>query len=211
MKHAVYSEFADIVDRLALLGLSVDLLRDAVAMGEAARNSCTANDPVSTPGYLAWARTIRGLRDLLAPEWRTSSEGGLDTVVAPDGTFAIAVTTGDDATGRKTGSPKTKYPKGKATASAIAKNQMWLRFDELEPIVFDPVPTARVTWLLLFAQGEGEVRCELSLPAAIGDDGRIETWSERIILPPVGRDGEPKVTPADQEPDIVIEVSRRTV
>ena len=80
-----------------------------------------------------------------------------------------------------------------------------------EPIVPGPVPTDRVTWLLLIARGVDEVRCELSLPAAIGDDGRVESWSERIILAPVGRDGEPTVSPADQEPDIVVEVSRRAV
>jgi len=211
LKNAVHHEPADVVDRLALLGLPVDALRDAVAMGEAARNSCTANDPAITPGFLAWARTTRGLRDLLAPAgWRRSCEGGLETAVAPDGKLALAVATGDESTGRAAGTPKTKYSKGPATAAAIEQNQLSL-FAEPEPIVPGPVPTDRVTWLLLIARGVDEVRCELSLPAAIGDDGRVESWSERIILAPVGRDGEPTVSPADQEPDIVVEVSRRAV
>ena len=178
-------------------------------MGEAARNSCTANDPVITPGFLAWARTTRGLRELLAPAgWQRSSEGGLETVVAPDGKLAVAVATGDEATGQPDNSPKTKYSKGPATVAAIEQNQLSL-FADLEPVVPGPVPTDRVTWLLLIARGVDEVRCELSLPQAIGDDGKIESWSERIILAPVGRDGEPTVTPADQEPDVVVEVSRR--
>jgi len=37
LNNAVHHEPADVVDRLALLGLSVDALRDAVAMGEATR------------------------------------------------------------------------------------------------------------------------------------------------------------------------------
>lgn len=204
MNTVVHHEPADVVDRLALLDLSVDVLRDAVARGEAARNSCTANDPGITPGFLAWARTTRGLRDLQAPAgWRRSSEGGLETAVSPDGKLALAVATGDEATGRAGSPPKTKYSKGPATAAAIEQNQLSLF---AEP---GRAELSRVTWLLLIARGVDEVRCELSLPKEIGDDGKVESWSERIILAPVGRDGEPTVTPADQEPDIVFEVSRR--
>jgi len=209
---AILHESTEVVDRLAVLGLTVDALRDAVGMGEAARNSCTANDPAIAPGFLAWAKTTRGLRDGLAPaDWRRSSDGGLETVVSPDGKLAIVVATGDEATGRIAGSPKTKYSKGPATAAAIEQNQLSFLFATPEPIVPGPVPSERVTWLLLIARGTDEVRCELSLPKAIGDDGKVETWAERIILEPVGCDAEPAVTPADQEPDIVVEVSRRAV
>lgn len=212
MNDPILHEPAEVVDRLAQLGLTIEVLREAVAMGEAARNSCTANDPVIAPGFLAWARTTRGLRDCLAvPGWQRSSDGGLETVVSPEGKLAIAVATGDDATGRIGGSPKTKYSKGPATAAAIEQNQLSFLFADSAPIVPGPVPTERVTWLLLIARGTEEVRCELSLPKAIGDDGRVESWSERIILGPIGRDGEPTVTPADQEPDIVVEVSRRVL
>jgi hypothetical protein len=208
---ATFVETQEVVDRLAQLGLSADALREAVEMGEAARNSCTANDPAITPGFLAWARTTRGLRELLAPEdWRRSNEGGLETTVAPDGNLALAVATGDDSTGRAGASPKTKYSKGPATVAAVEQNQLSL-FESLEPIVPGPAPTDRVTWLLLIARGGREVRCELSLPAAIGDDGRVEVWAERIILEPVSRDPEPTVNPVDQEPEIVVEVSRRAI
>lgn len=209
MKHAIHHENLEVVDRLALMGLSVDALRDAVAMGEAARNACTANDPTIAPGFLAWARTTRGLRELLAPTgWRRSSEGGLETVVAPDDKLAVLVATGDEFTGRVAGSPKTKYPKGPATVAAIEQNQLNL-FPDLEPVVPGPVRVDRLTWLLLISRGVGEVRCELSLPAAIGDDGRVESWWERVILAPVALDAEPAVMSADQEPDIVVEISRR--
>lgn len=88
-----------VTDRLAMLGLTVDVLRDAVAMGEAARNSCTANDPSIAPGFLAWAKTTRGLRDALAPaNWRRSSDGGLEAILSPDGNLAIVVATGDEGT-----------------------------------------------------------------------------------------------------------------
>jgi len=209
LENILHHEPAAVVDRLAVIGLDVNVLRDAVAMGEAARNTCTANDPAITPGFLAWARTTRGLRDLLAPRgWCRSNDGGLETVVAPDGKVALVVATGDEATGRAGVPPKTKYSKGPATAAAIEQNQLSL-FEDLAPIVPALAPADRVTWLLLIARESDEVRCELSLPAAIGEDGRVESWSERIILVPVGGDGEPTIKPADQEPEIEVSVSRR--
>lgn len=210
MNESILQEPMEVADRLAQLGLTVHVLRDAVAMGEAARNSCTPNDPAIAPGLFAWARTTRGLRDGLAlADWRRGSDGGLETVVSPDSKLAIAVATGDDATGRIGATPKTKYSKGPTTAAAIQQNQLSFFFATREPIVPGPGSAGRVTWLLLITRGTDEVRCELSLPSAIREDGKIESWSERIILEPVGLDREPTVTPADQEPNIVVEVSRR--
>lgn len=212
MPTPILHEPAEVVDRLAQLGLTPQALRDAVAMGEAARNSCSANDPAIAPGFFAWARTTRGLRDeLTAVGWRRSCDGGLETAVSPDGTLAITVATGDDATGRVGGTPKTKYAKGPATVAAIEQNQLSFLFAMPEPMVPGPVPTERVTWLLLIARGADEVRCELSLPRAIGEDGKVESWSERIILDAVGRDDEPTVISADQGPEVVVEVSRRAL
>src|SRR5947208_3653515 len=48
-------------------------------------------------------------------------------------------------------------------------------------------PTTHV--LLIAHQAGRGVRAELSLPLEIGEDGRIERWAERIILPPLEEDG----------------------
>jgi len=54
------------------------------------------------------------------------------------------------------------------------------------------------------------VRCELSLPVAIGTDMRVNQWQERIILLSIPLDGEPvEVTPPIL-PDIDVEVRRRS-
>lgn len=46
---------------------------------------------------------------------------------------------------------------------------------------------ALVTWVLLYVHERADehtrLRCELSLPSEIGARGRIDSWSERIILP----------------------------
>lgn len=53
----VHQAPADTAVRLADLGLDPETLRDAIAMGEAARNSGTPNDPAITAGHLAWGRS----------------------------------------------------------------------------------------------------------------------------------------------------------
>lgn len=76
-------------------------------------------------------------------------------------------------------------------------------------------PTAEVgedsamTWILLVYRTATEVRCELSLPTSISDDGQIDGWNERILIGsiPFGDDG-PEVVPPPQ-PDITIPVLRR--
>lgn len=213
LKNLVHHDPVDTFGRLKDMGLSIEILQDAVAMGESARASCTENDPAIVPGLLAWARTVRGLRELLKPEgWCGSRAGGLETVVSPDGKLAIAVATGDESTGFCGSTPKTKYPRGPSTEAAIEQNQLPF-FEEPEKRVAELTPSDRVTWLLLISSSPdtNDIRCELSLPNSIGDNGKVEQWSERILLPTVRRDPEPTLLPAHDESEIVVEVSRRVV
>src|SRR5262249_39614281 len=59
----------DVINALHELSpeLDVEVLREAALVGESFRDSCTENDPLSAPGFLAWARTVRALRELLIP------------------------------------------------------------------------------------------------------------------------------------------------
>lgn len=208
MSASIYAEPEAVFSRLVQLGLSSQILRDAVAMGEAAYNSCTSNDPLTSPGYLAWARTIRGLRELLVVQgWVKEHDKGLETVVSPDGGMAIAVAQGDENTGKRGFSPKTKRSRGPISHDVVSLNQLSFAFIEQRDRQ-NPFP--RVTWVLLMSRDEQEIRCELSLPESIGHDGRFDRWSERIILAPVVRDLDPHILLVDQEPDIEVHVSRRS-
>lgn len=208
----IIHEKADSLARLAQLGLTYEIVRDAILAGELARNSCTANDPPATPGILGWARTTRGLREGTIPlGWRASEAGQLSTCVDPTGAIAIAVATGDQATGDRRGEPKTKYPRGPATAAAIERNKMQLGlFDTPAPPPVEEEQSKVVTWLLLLSRTPSQVHCEVSLPGHIGSDERIESWEERIILAPVPTDPTP---PSErlEEPgaEIEVEVKRR--
>jgi len=194
-------------ERLEAMGLDEAILRQAVIDGELARASCTDNDPRVFRGQIAWARATRGLREALIPRgWKAAEKANLPVVVSPDNSTAITVSSGDDCTGLRDRSPKTRNPKGAATLAAIMRNVLQLNFGFIDD---DDDEAQRLTWVLLVARTRDEVRCELSLPAAIGEGGRVTSWAERIIMEPVSLGAEEPVSPPENEAAVEIEVVRK--
>ena len=194
---------------LARLGLTREPLREAVLAGLLARDACTANDPPFLPGIYQWGRTVRVLREGLAPSgWSRSDEGNFCTVVEPGGAFAIAVASGSEHTGLVgLEMPTTKRRKGPSTAEAVHTNAQLYLFPEFAPAV--TAEPDRATWVLLFYSDGKEIRTELSLPDSIGDDGHINGWRERIILGAQPLDGELAPITPDFGPDPTIDVRRK--
>lgn len=211
----MYVEEGAIEDRLAQLGLEEERLIEIARRGYIAFASCTPNDPPLYPGFSAWATMVRGLREYLLPAWSRCDENNYSLVVNPSGTMAIAVATGDDATGRIDASPTTKSSKGPSTADAVSSNQLQLElpyiFDSAPAVAEDAVPEEkRMTWIFLVHRARDEVRCELSLPTSMGTDGRVDGWRERIILKSFPTDPEViDITPPQPLPDISVDVKRR--
>ncbi len=206
------------VDRLAELGLSVEIVERVVRRADAEASICTALDPPIMEGLTRWGRTNRFLREELVPAgWRYDNPRLLPRTIHPSGEFAIVATTGDELTGLVDLQPTTKYPKGFATIQAVETNeQLALDFGDLD-LGPDDGQAADAgdlrTWFLLFHVDDDGFRVELSLPDAIMD-GRITSWAERIILPVFPRDGDrlaALITPGgdDQDGEIVVEVNRR--
>ncbi|MEJ0003786.1 MAG: hypothetical protein WDN30_09790 [Pararobbsia sp.] len=211
-------EHRDVEGRLAQLGLEEDRIAQIVKRGYVAFASCTPNDPPLYPGFSAWATMVRALREYLLPEgWERCDENNYSLVINPAGNVAIAVATGDDATGRADTQPTTKSSKGPSTVEAVISNQVQLDFGfpliEV-PETMRPASSEeqRMTWILLVHRARGEVRCELSLPTSMGVDGRVDGWRERIILGAIPTDPDlmeiTPPTPPDQ-PDIHVDVKRR--
>lgn len=207
---------SDVNARLAELGLEETRLSEIVRRGYVAFASCTPNDPPFYPGISAWATMVRSLREYLLPEWERSDENNYSLVINPAGNVAIAVATGDEATGQPGAIPTTKASKGPSTVGAVASNQMQLEL----PYVFPPIvalthPASanelRMTWILLVHRAQGEIRCELSLPTSMGSDGRVDGWRERIIMNAILTDPEVlEITPPQPpQPDITVDVKRR--
>ena len=196
--------------RLHELGLSLDVFHESMHAALLAWASCTENDPPSYPGTTLWAVAMRHLREQLLPKgWTKSDAANYCTVVNPDTTLAIAVATGDEATGvNKDGiQPKTKCPKGPETQAIVANNRQLDFFIAAGATNQMQVP---LTYILLLARTEEGLRGELSLPEEIGLDERVERWRERIILPPLGGDSDSlAMTAPEPAPLPEIDVVRR--
>lgn len=207
----LYVEVFDVKRRLKLLGLTVDILLNAVRAGFTARSNCSDLDPPMYPGQTMWAHTVRGLRQGTAPiGWKPDNASNYCVTLSPPG-VAVAVATGDANTGRPEAIPSTSSPKGPCTAEAVAVNQLNLdlRFPG-EESVSEPVdPGQRQTWLLLIYLDHSEVRAELSLPVGFDEQDRVTGWRERIILPSVDFDPNQIELPSDDSGDIDISVRRR--
>src|ERR1041385_3263678 len=185
-------------EQLELLGLTPEDLIEAIRFGESHRALCTPDDPPSYHGVTAWARTVRGLRigKLRHENWTKDDCGNYSTIVNPDKSLAIAVVTGDDATGifdtaKPFSQPKLKYTKGNKTREAVERNS-------LNPFLFDDMAADaraklaqieaaenRTTWMLLRRRKKDTVYAELSLPWKFSDAGQVSSWKHRIILDPM--------------------------
>jgi hypothetical protein len=86
--------------------------------------------------------------------------------------------------------------------------------NEMIKAVKDRSQQGQITWLLLIHCDwqQREVRCELSLPVGMDEEGRVDGWEERIILEPTPFDRDDLEIPDDeieQTPAITVNVKRR--
>ena len=212
MKVNVRKGTIGVTDGLAELGLTERIVTDSILEGEAARNSCTPNDPNCLPGVLAWGRTVRALRDFLIPQkWEKNDDGNFPTVVSPDGKIAIAVATGDAGTGKEEAIPKTKYPKGVAVEAAISRNLNSL-FPEIRAAaqVEKEKLDDKQTWILLKRREKDTVYAELSLPASLKIDEQVKEWLVRIILDPITTAANVEVVDDTADETLDVPVRRRS-
>jgi hypothetical protein len=202
--------------RLYELGLKENWLKEAAARGLDARRRCTAFHPPSAPGFYQWAETHVALREILVREGGQADDtGGFSTCISPNGSIAITVATGNERTG-KAGlpAPETKYPRGAMTHAAIEVNQqVGLDLETGASILpAEPTDAPYDTWILLLNTRFAELRMELSRPTAIGEDNRVDTWSERILLGPIDIEPTMSIIGPDDDgplPDVEVLVERK--
>jgi hypothetical protein len=63
--------------------------------------------------------------------------------------------------------------------------------------------------MLLISRVGDDIRCELSLPSLVAEDGRVERWEERIILPFFEMGYDAGELSEDNGGDIDVEITRR--
>ena len=211
MQAKVVKELDDVQMVLDRLGVPLQVLQEAVQAGYVSRISCTTNDAPSASGFYQWNGTLRNLREkMVSAGWQRNNTSNWPTIVHPEKLLAIAVSSGNENTGRVNGVLSTKNAKGIRTVTAVSinANQLWLpgfEFMQLEQGAQISYPT----WFLLFYADEKELRAELSLPVKVDSEGRVNSWRERIILPVLSLEPEIKISEPDFGPDVDIKITRR--
>lgn len=209
---------ADREARLAQLGLKGEWITSAVQNGFVSRSWWTLNHPAFVEGILWWAETIARLRETLAPfGWWREDLRNYALCVNPAGTTAIAVSSGNSATGHRGLTPRTNAAKGASTIEAVDDNCQQLELDlpGVESNVVIDAATPRKTWILLVHRSDSEVRYELALPVHVDDQrGFVDRWAERILFDPIdlGRAPPPLLGPGPDDesgPAIDIPITRR--
>lgn len=215
MRTIVHSDPIAVARRLAELGLTADVLLNAVTASYQARSNCTELDPKMYAGLTMWATAIRHLRMGLLPRWKANDEGNYPLTVSPDGAMAISVATSDEATGIADKTPATQSSKGPRTMEAVAANNAQLGFELVYPDgwalpMYDGERFGDcATWLLLIHCGDTTVRAELSHPLGFDEYKRVSGWKERILLPSIDLDPLREVESDDRQQVIEVPVQRR--
>ena len=215
MDTIIHSDTLAVARRLSEMGLSYGVLANAVTAGYQAASNCTELDPKSYRGLTMWAVTTRHLRMQLLPRWQRQDDGNFSLTVSPDGQMAIAVATGDIATGVTDLVPTTQSSKGPCTVEAVAANNRQLGFEFTYPDGWTPPSPSplecgdRATWLLLIHRGDTILRAELSHPLAFDDNTRVCGWRERILLRPIETGPLDQLELADPVPPVEVPIHRR--
>ena len=112
------------------------------------RTRLTLNHPRTFPGLVMWGEVVAALRDQLRPlDWIRQDVGGFPVTVKETLNLAIAVASGDEATGNPYAHPSNRSKKGRHTVDAIESNrQMVLLFEEFMQEVKQDVE-GNQTWI----------------------------------------------------------------
>lgn len=201
----------EIASRLEQLGLNEQALHEAIWQGHLHRARLTENHPVIYRGLVMWGDSVAALRDQTrSMGWIRKDVGSYALTEHEELGLAITVASGDEATGVPYLQPTNRSKKGRNTVDAVEANQQLQLFDLL-PIEQQGGVDDNQTWVLLHYTDYrlGEIRMELSRPTAIGSDGKITEWSERIILGSIPLDGDQVEIEPPSGPDIEITVRRK--
>ena len=184
----IFVEPDEVTPRLERLGLTASGLARVVAAGGGGYSSTTKFHPRSAPGSYLYYETNAALCRMVVPlGWTADEVGGQPRVWDPVRRNCIIVQSGDEMTGIDGPVlPTTKHPHGAATVGKVASNVAQLELFTVDRGVEEDrtVDDGLLTWVLLVAVVDGQVRAELSLPRRMSSSSRPCGWLDRILIPP---------------------------
>lgn len=159
-------------------GLTRLPFEQAVRHGDSERRKTNADDAPGAGGYYAWTRTLRALRRETRKDagWHRDAFRNIPATFSNDKSKVIAVSSGDECTGRNGPDPSTKNIKGCDAEVAIDGNR--LRYDEFDPFDDGPVDF----FYLLYYMTDDGMWAEVSQPTFRDTTGHITGWGVRLLL-----------------------------
>jgi hypothetical protein len=197
--------------RLKELGFTQEEMHQAIWAAETRRSMITDLHPRNFRGLVFWGELSQVIRAIKLPDaWKARDLRGMPLTISPDGKIAITPWSGDENTGLSNLTPKTRGAHGAVAVRAIDRN-LWLleglKGWERRDVIADDLSL----WgLLTFHRPRRLISAEVSLPSAIDETGHVYGWAERIILDPLTFDPSSRLWVPEDEPEIDVDVVRKT-
>lgn len=176
------------IRKLFELSLSPEIFIKAVKKGIRTKLSKSIYSPRLCVGMSQWEDTIVGLREQLCQNgWTQCDKYNLNRTISPQNDFAIVVSSGDAGVS-KDYNPTTLNKKGELSVTVVdTNNNIQLSFFPMETHKKKKKYSIETIlhWFLLYYTDNKNIWFELSLPRDLDKDGRISSWFQRIVLPPV--------------------------
>lgn len=187
LARVVFEKEFEVQERLALLGLSSEVLQEAGRSGKRARAGNTPFHPKWYAGNVMYSNALATLGELLVGGgFRREDPAGHPLVVNYPRKLALLVATSDSNTGNgdATKPPSTRPWKGPRTEEAVEQNDVLLFPDMYSGIdQRHPLDGFEFWWLLMYPDdANNELRMELSRGIRMSKDRSVDGWSERIML-----------------------------
>lgn len=176
-KKSIFQELQSSDDKLAVLGVTPQELRDVALSSAAERNNATQHHPANAPGTFSYMEGTKALRDLLTRKgWVIDRSHGVEGVISEEKNVVIVFQNVDLACGAS--DPKPISAKGEGSKALVENNAAFL-FDYMEQDYKKKLNT--LVWFFCVSFQGDEIRAELSLPKHI-ERGKFGAFLERIFI-----------------------------
>lgn len=198
---------------LARIQISPSIIQRAAEGAYSAFHDCTPDDPLIIPGlerYRQLNRIPREALKLYGFENRNFKNVALS--INPETGIAVTGAYGDAYTGKTTGTPTTKTPRGRTMQQLIKRNGELL--GQLSFPFYcraSTVPLFEIIkelWIITayFDETNGFIYTECSSPIEIDSLGNVTDYYKRCLLKPFSiRDTSDIVTEEQEAPDVKVE------
>lgn len=200
-----------------LLGITAEELREVARQCFRVASNAGPLQPKGSSGTLSWIYGTEALRVLTIPKgWKPTDPSNQPRIVSPDNKHAITVCCGDENTGDPYAKPLTRNKRGNRTSRSVYYNVRQMDMFPVERSDRQRLPldttAEQILWMLLFHVDVSNqiVHYELSRPINMAENGKVDDWNPRFIMPPLDLSAPDNFGGPDSSPTIDIPVTPKT-